>query len=78
MSGHSTIIKLNNCSTIKLFRRSSSEKKDDMKVITENKEKNENKNVCNCDVVHNNIVDTVKSKMPDENMLSDLSDFLRS
>lgn len=53
-------------------------KEDNMKRITENKEKNENKNVCNCDVVHDNIVDTVKSKMPDENMLSDLSDFLRS
>lgn len=52
-------------------------KEDNMKRITENKEKNENKNVCNCDVVHDNVVDTVKSKMPDENMLSDLSDFFK-
>lgn len=32
---------------------------------------------CDCDVIHADIVDLVKKKMPDEDELSDLSDFFK-
>ena len=32
---------------------------------------------CDCDVIHADVVDTVKKKMPDEDELSDLSDFFK-
>jgi len=32
---------------------------------------------CDCDVIHADIVDSVKKKMPDEDELSDLSDFFK-
>lgn len=38
----------------------------------------ENKNVvCDCDVIHSDIVDKVKSKMPEESQLYDLADFFK-
>lgn len=33
--------------------------------------------VCDCDVIHADVVDVVKTKMPDENELYDLSDFFK-
>lgn len=33
--------------------------------------------VCDCDVIHADVVDTVKQKLPDENELYDLSDFFK-
>jgi len=32
---------------------------------------------CDCDVIHADVVDTVKKKMPDEDELFDLSDFFK-
>lgn len=32
---------------------------------------------CDCDVIHENVVNAVKMKMPDENELYDLSDFFK-
>lgn len=32
---------------------------------------------CDCDVIHADVVDAVKKKMPDENELYDLSDFFK-
>lgn len=32
---------------------------------------------CDCDVIHSDVVDAVKKKMPDENELYDLSDFFK-
>lgn len=38
----------------------------------------ENENlVCDCEVIHSDIVDTVKSKMPSESELYDLADFFK-
>ncbi len=33
--------------------------------------------ICDCDVIHSDVVDAVKKKMPDENELYDLSDFFK-
>ena len=33
--------------------------------------------LCDCDVLHENVVHAVREKMPDENELSDLSDFFK-
>lgn len=33
--------------------------------------------VCDCDVIHADVVDAVKKKLPDENELYDLSDFFK-
>ncbi|MFA6950934.1 MAG: metalloregulator ArsR/SmtB family transcription factor [Lentimicrobiaceae bacterium] len=32
---------------------------------------------CDCDVIHADVVDSVKNKMPDEDELADLSDFFK-
>lgn len=32
---------------------------------------------CDCDVIHTEVVDSVRTKMPDENELYDLSDFFK-
>lgn len=32
---------------------------------------------CDCDVIHTDVVDSVRNKMPDEDELSDLSDFFK-
>ncbi|CDX00860.1 Regulatory protein ArsR [Desulfitobacterium hafniense] len=32
---------------------------------------------CDCDVIHADVVDSVKAKMPDEDVLYDLSDFFK-
>lgn len=33
--------------------------------------------LCDCDIIHEEVVNAVKNKMPDENELSDLSDFFK-
>ncbi|MEY8357162.1 metalloregulator ArsR/SmtB family transcription factor [Lachnospiraceae bacterium 54-53] len=33
--------------------------------------------ICDCDVIHADVVETVKTKMPEENELYDLSDFFK-
>lgn len=33
--------------------------------------------ICDCDVIHEDVVDAVKKKMPDNNDLYDLSDFFK-
>lgn len=33
--------------------------------------------LCDCDVIHSDIVESVKKKMPDEDILYDLSDFFK-
>jgi ArsR family transcriptional regulator len=39
--------------------------------------KGNNENICDCDVLHKDVVDSVKGKMPDEDELYDLSDFFK-
>ncbi|MCI5725341.1 MULTISPECIES: ArsR/SmtB family transcription factor [Fusobacterium] len=36
-----------------------------------------NSNTCDCDIVHEEIINKVKSKMPAEEILGDLSDFFK-
>ena len=33
--------------------------------------------LCDCDILHEGVVNTVRERMPDENVLSDLSDFFK-
>lgn len=36
-----------------------------------------NFNACDCEVIHQDLIDKVKSKMPEDETLSDLSDFFK-
>lgn len=38
---------------------------------------NKNEIVCDCDVIHADVVEEVKQRMPDENILYDLADFFK-
>ena len=38
---------------------------------------NKNEVCCDCDVIHADVVEEVKQKMPDENVLYDLGDFFK-
>lgn len=38
---------------------------------------NKNEVICDCDVIHADVVEEVKQKMPEENVLYDLADFFK-
>jgi DNA-binding transcriptional ArsR family regulator len=67
---------LSGCSTVELY----AELLGVLKIEQRTKEYNMQKNrveVCDCSVIHQNIVDEVKEKMPEETTLYDLADFFK-
>lgn len=36
-----------------------------------------NSKICDCDIIHEDIIEKVKKKMPEDELLSDLSDFFK-